>query len=354
MLRPCLTLLLTVAGLAAQTTEAPAARVRVKFRVLSFEGAILGAGFLEGKDVRPLDLSADFFTAEQSYVGPNPLRFVLRDQTAPTPDPVVSAARQRLTHAQTRMLALSQELETTQKRLGLLTADARERGGQTNPGAKAEIGQLKAKVEQLTQEMNDLAREAAQHQEQVNHPSPTNAPSTDGKASGKASPAAAPNPAPDRPAHRPLASYTFAGDGRYLLLVNQTPTGATINAIDDREGAFPFGSMQFINLTGGELEVRFGAKTLALAPNGKGVMRPAGGHNTYAEGEIHTKAADGFHLGYSMRVFQQDDVRALYFLLPGEAGGHGVRLKGIEERQAAEPAPLAPGDATAKPPAAKR
>jgi hypothetical protein len=353
MLRPCLTLLLTVAGVAAQTTEAPAGRVRVKFRVLSFEGAILGAGFLEGKEVRPLDLSADFFTAEQSYVGPNPLRLVLRDQTAPTPDPGVSAARQRLTHAQARMLALSQELETVQKRLGFLTADARERGGKSNPGAKAETGQLKAKVEQLTQEMNELTREAAQHQEQVNHPAPNNPPAADGKAPGKTRPTTPAATPADRPAHQPLASYAFAGDGRYLLLLNRTPTGTTINAIDDREGAFPFGSMQFINLTGVELEVRFGAKTLALAPNGKGVLRPAGGHNTYAEGEVHTKAADGFHLGYSMRVFQQDDVRALYFLLPGEAGGHGVRLKGIEERQAPEPAPIAPGD-VAKPPAPKR
>lgn len=366
MLRPCLALLLAVAALSAQSTDKPAGRVRVKFRALSFDGAILGAAYLEGKDVRPLDLSADFFTAEQSYVGPNPLQFVLRDQGAPTPDPAVAAAHQQLTQAQARMLALSQELETAQKRLGFLTADARERGGKARPGANGETGQLKAKIEQLTQEMNDLARAAAQHQEQVNHPAPTNPKSAAGKATagkpeagkadGKTRPADAPPGSSEPPRHKPLAAYTFTGDGRYLLLVNQTPNGVTINAIDDRDGAFPFGSMQFINLTGADLEVRFGAKTLALAPNAKGVLRPGGGHNTYAEGEIHTKAADGFHLGYSMRIFQQDDVRALYFLLPGEAGGHGVRLKGIEERQAPEPvapAPAAP-ETSAKPPAPKR
>ena len=361
MLRPCLALLLAIAALPAQSPDAPAGRVRVKFRALSFDGAILGAGFLEGKDVRPLDLSADFFTTEQSYVGPNPLQFVLRDQGAPTPDPTVAAAHQQLTQAQARMLALSQELETAQKRLGFLTADARERGGKARPGANGETGQLKAKIEQLTQEINDLARAAAQHQEQVNHPAPSpprtnNGRPEAGKPDGKTRPTDA-KPAPaERPRHKPLAAYTFAGDGRYLLLVNQTPTGTTINAIDDREGAFPFGSMQFINLTGADLEVRFGAKTLALTPNGKGILRPGGGPNTYAEGEIHTKAADGFHLGYSMRIFRQDDVRALYFLLPGEAGGHGVRLKGIEERQAPEPvvpAPAAP-EAAAKSPAPKR
>ena len=67
MRRACLALLLTGAHLLAQTGEA---RVRVKFRALSFDGPILGAAYLDGKDVRPLDLSADCFTAEQTYVGP--------------------------------------------------------------------------------------------------------------------------------------------------------------------------------------------------------------------------------------------------------------------------------------------
>jgi len=75
MRRACLVLLLTGAHLLAQTGEA---RVRVKFRALSFDGPILGAAYLDGNDVRPLDLSADCFTAEQTYVGPNPLRLGAR------------------------------------------------------------------------------------------------------------------------------------------------------------------------------------------------------------------------------------------------------------------------------------
>jgi hypothetical protein len=361
MLRPCLALLLAVIGLPAQSAEGPAGRIRVKFRALSFDGAILGAGYLEGKEVRPLDLSADFFTAEQAYVGPNPVQFVLRDQTGPAVAPEVATARQQLTHAEARMLALSQELEAAQKRLGSLTAAARERGGKAKTDEHGEVGQLKAKVEQLTRTMNDLAREAAQHQEQVNHPAPAmkNGPEVkpDGKTTAKgrpaeARPAATAPEAVARPAHQPLATYAFPGDGRYLLLVHRTPAGTTINAIDDKDGAFPFGSMQFINLSGVDVEVRFGARTLKLAPNAKGVLRAGGAANTYAEGEIFTQGADGFHLGYSMRIFRQDDVRALYFLLPGEAGGHGVRLKGVEERQPPEPA--APTEAEGKPAPAKR
>jgi hypothetical protein len=53
-----------------------------------------------------------------------------------------------------------------------------------------------------------------------------------------------------------------------------------------------------------------------------------------------------------MRIFQQDDVRTLYFLLPTEDGGHGVRLKGVEERRSNEPTPppvAGPGDKPAAP-----
>lgn len=335
MPRACLALLLAGASLLAQSGEA---RVRVRFRALSFDGAILGAGYLDGRDVRPLDLSSDCFTAEQSYVGPNPLRLVLRDETAPAAQVV---APPTMNHAQARMLALSQELETTQRRLGTLTASARERGGKTPVAAGGEVGLLKSRIETLNREMNELAQESAKAAEPT--PTPAPAPKARPEPKGKApNPAGAPVPTPAKPervAHRPLADFAFPGDGRFLLLVNRTAGGTTVNAIDDQEGAFPFGSMQFINLTGREVEVRFGTKTLPLAAKAKGLVRASAGHNSYAEGEIHTKGADGFHLGYSMRVFQQDDVRTLYFLLPVEDGGHGVRLKGVEERRAPEPPP---------------
>jgi len=342
MRRACLALLLTGAHLLAQTGEA---RVRVKFRALSFDGPILGAAYLDGNDVRPLDLSADCFTAEQTYVGPNPLRLVLRDDAVPAPAaPVIRPG-------EARMAALAQELESVQRRLATLTADARERGGQAQAGAASEIAQLKSRSQSLNAELTQLAQASAQAAEPPPAPAPKSeaTPKTRSAARG-AVPAPTAQPKPARPTHRPLAAFTFPGDGRLLLLVHRTDRGTTVNAIDDREGAFPFGSMQFINLTGGPVEVRFGAKTLTLAPKGKGTLRPGGGNNTYAEGEIHTRAEDGqMRLGYSMRIFQQDDVRTLYFLLPVEDGGHGVRLKGVEERRADDPVPPVVGGAGEKP-----
>jgi hypothetical protein len=356
MLRPYLAWLLTGVALLAQTTETPAGRVHVKFRALSFDGAILGAGYLEGKELHPLDLSSDCLTVEQTYVGTNPIRFVLGQSNRATPAPEWVSAHQQLTRDQARMQMLSLELSTAQQRLGILTADARERGGKAKPNATSEVDQLKAKVEALTKEMSALAQSAARAQDQVNHPAPT-PPAAEPKArpkgmaaekaklEAKARPTSDPraNEATERPRFTPLATHTFPADGRYLLLVHQTPTDTTITAIDDQEGAFPYGSMQFINLCAGPIEIRFGAKVLALNANGKGTLQAPAGHNAYAEGAIYTKDNDGTHLGYAMRIFQQDDVRTLYFILPGDPGSHGVRLKGIEERKAPEPPAASPG-----------
>lgn len=323
-----LPLLFVGAGALGQSGEP---RIRAQFRALSFEGAILGVGYLDGKDLRPLDLSADCFTAEQSYVGPNPLRLVLRDDTgglAPIAPPPTNPA-------QAKIQALAQELEAVQRRMATLTAGAREQGGRGKAGSAKEIGQLKARSEELNREMAALAQAST-----LPEAPPTGGAEAKGRAKAGGNVAGAPPTKPERPPHRPLASFAFPGDGRYLLLVHQTAGGTTVNAIDDREGTFPFGSMQFVNLTAGPVEIRFGAKNLALAPKGKGTLRPGGGNNTYAEGEIHTRGEDGqFRLGYAMRIFQQDDVRTLYFLLPTEDGGHGVRLKGVEERRSSEPTP---------------
>jgi len=330
MRRSCLLLPLLFVGAGALGQSAEP-RIRAQFRALSFDGAILGVGYLDGKDLRPLDLSADCFTAEQSYVGPNPLRLVRRDDagglalTAPPPT----------NPTQAKIQALAQELERVQRRMATLTAGAREQGGRGKAGSAKEIGLLKARGEELNREMSALAQAST-----LPEPPPTGGAEAKGRAKAGGNVAGAPPTKPERPPHQPFASFAFPGDGRYLLLVQQTAAGTTVNAIDDREGAFPFGTMQFVNLTAGPVEIRFGAKNLALAPKGKGTLRPGGGNNTYAEGEIHTRGDDGqFRLGYSMRIFQQDDVRTLYFLLPTEDGGHGVRLKGVEERRANEPTP---------------
>ncbi|NBX35044.1 hypothetical protein EBR16_06755, partial [bacterium] len=94
-------LLVALSGL-AQTKE-PGPTIHAKFRVLSLDGPILGAGYLEGKNLRRLDISADAFTAEQTYAGGNPLRLV--DVTGPAAATNRFAARQAHQEIQGRLQA---------------------------------------------------------------------------------------------------------------------------------------------------------------------------------------------------------------------------------------------------------
>lgn len=343
LLRPALGLLLACAAFGADPASDDG-RIRVRFRALAFDEAVLGAGYQVGRDFRPLDISSNCFTAEQSYVGLNPLQLVQKTEGLPEEAPETIAARTELTQTEQRIQALAKEIQSVEERLNPLTSEIRERGAKARSSLSGQIRQLETERDELNQRMNALSKAANAAREKIN-----NAPARPGKPETKQpkTPEAKPKPAvakeSDLPPHRPLAEVKFPGDGRYLVLLQRTPTGTKASAIDDKEGAFPYGSMQFINLAGAEVEVRFGNETLALKPNGKGVLRPSVGNNTYAEGEIFTKVDDQFLLGYSMRIFQQEDVRTLYFLMPGEPGSHGVRLKGIEERRPPEEVPAAGG-----------
>jgi hypothetical protein len=74
------------------------------------------------------------------------------------------------------------------------------------------------------------------------------------------------------------------------------------------------------------------------------VIRPHTNAKGYANGQVLTRIDGELRPGYNIRTFQQPDVRAIYFLLPGS--GEGVLLKGIEERRAPESVSGNPKDAS--------
>ncbi|HAZ65245.1 MAG TPA: hypothetical protein DCY41_00650, partial [Opitutae bacterium] len=47
---------------------------------------------------------------------------------------------------------------------------------------------------------------------------------------------------------------------------------------------------------------------------------------------------DRYNIGYRIRTFQEDELRAIYFLLPGDPKEHAILLKGVEERKQDEEA----------------
>ena len=136
----------------------------------------------------------------------------------------------------------------------------------------------------------------------------------------------------------PLAATQIADGAQVILLLIPTEGGRQrILQLPDREGDFPWGTIRFINLTGRQALVRYEKLSKSVAANGEAVVRPPANAKGYASGQILTLVDGELRPGYNIRTFQQPDVRAIYFLLPGS--GDGVLLKGVEERRAPEPAP---------------
>jgi hypothetical protein len=141
----------------------------------------------------------------------------------------------------------------------------------------------------------------------------------------------------------PLASTVLAdGSKVILLLIPDGQGGQRIVQLPDREGDFPWGTLRFINLTGRQAVVRYGGASRTIAPNGEAVVKPPANPKGYASGQILTLVDGELRPGYNIRTFQQADVRAIYFLMPGQ--GDGILLKGVEERRQPEPSPaVTPG-----------
>jgi hypothetical protein len=331
-----LTLLLTALHATAQTKETPHS-LNVKFRALSVDGAILGAGYLEGRNLKRLDISADALTAEQSYIGPNPLQFFEQKGSTAADQKI---ARQAKLDIQARMQTLVEELKSIQARSKNSKSESEGGGGRRLASTSGPYGGG-GEADEIIRELEVLNQRLLRIESEINRVTvPALAPP---ESPGKPrSTEEIPGNEPDQV--QPFASFNFPADGSYILLIHRTATGTVIKSLDDQEGSFPYGAIQFVNLTGVYVEVRLGTKTLALLAKDKGVLIPSAAHNTYFAGEIYARGKDGLQLAYSMRLFQQNDVRTLYFLLPAEDGGHGVKPKGVEERRAPEPPPNAPKD----------
>lgn len=324
-----LALLLVTAGLGAQGADKTG--VRIRFQALAFDEPILGASYLEGDDLRRIDIPNNAFTREISYQGANTLRFITIDEETLKPKPLspeMSAATQRLRRAQALTLQASDEQAQITRLLDTLNLQASEKGGKASEGDQARIAALNERL----RELSGILAAAAKETEETNlhilrlESAPTAPPDP-----ARKRPSAGP-----RPTSTPTAEYSFQKDGRYLLLFSSAGNGHQILAMDDVEGAFPYGSYQFINLTGKELELRYPGSKRTLKPNARTVVKNPVPDHRYAATEIFTKTDDGHELGLIYRALQQPDVRTLIFLLPVPDEPIALRSKSIEDRRPAE------------------
>jgi len=368
------TLALTASHLLAQSGGPEVKKVDVKFRALAFDAPIVGSGFLDGREAKRLDISNDFLSSEQAYRGPQTIEFVMVDdleKKVPETPPEIAAARGRESAAKERARKASEEYARLSATAAAAQLGSREgRAGKVSAASQAEaeatqarLGELSRIIAEANKEADDAQTEA--NNRQLNHQQSLADAKAEKSAKGKGK--NAPKPAgTERPkdpkeaptAPKPLASFTFPGDGKYILLFAAAENGKRVMAIEDKESSFPFGSYLYINLTGAPVEVRYNGASTPIPPNGRAVIKAPVANDSYAQGEVLTPGEDGFQIGYIARTYQQADVRTIFFLLPNQGGGHSINIKGIEERKQPEPveepaiAPkagkAAPGKAAAK------
>jgi len=325
----CLPLLATC--LLAQNADKP--RVTIRFRALAFDEAIPSASYLEGEALRRINIPNNAFTPEISYKGTNTLRFITIDEETLNPRPLspeMTAAIQRLRRAQAVTLQASEEFAQITRLLDNLNFQFTEHARKPSAGDQAQIEALNGRL----RELSGILTAASKETEEANllilrlEAAPRPEPKEDKKKSGKT----------PKPTSTPTAEYTFQKDGSYLLLFSSGGNGHQILALDDTEGTFPYGSLQFINLTGKDVELRYPERKVTLRANARNVVKNPASDHQYALAEIHTKADDGYDLGHVYRSLQQPNLRSLVFLLPIPDEPHAIRSKTIEDRRPAEAA----------------
>ena len=315
-----------LAGLSAQPANTEREPVRARFRALSFDDPIPGASYLMGDRLHQIDIPTDGFTPEQTYAGPNNLRFVTIDpraKKAATLSPALQAALQRLRRAQAATLQISQEHEQTTEFLQKLQLRKTE---DNRPPSTGDLSQIEA-LHQRLQELGTALSANSKETEEANlsvlrleaEPAPTEPAATKPEAKPTLLPSA------------PTTDCTFRKDGKYLLIFYAVANGYQIMVMEDDDGTFPFGSQQFINLTGRSVEVRSEGRRLTLKGNTRGMITNQGADFGYSLREIMVEGSDGQAPGYSLRTLRNPEIRTLTFLLPDPDNPQAVRCRSVED-----------------------
>lgn len=322
-----------VATLSGQSTNTERDAVRVSFRALSFDEPITGASYLMGDRLHQIDIPTDGFTPEQTYAGPNNLRFVTIDpraKKAATLSPALQAALQRLRRAQAATLQISQEHDQTTEFLQKLQLRKTEDNRPPSTGDLSQIEALHQRLQELGTALSANSKETEEANLSVLRLEAEPAPAEPAATKPEAKPPLLPS--------APTTDCTFRKDGKYLLIFYAVANGYQIMVMEDDDGTFPFGSQQFINLTGRPVEVRSEGRRLTLKGNTRGMITNQGADFGYSLREILVEGPDGLAPGYSLRTLRNPEIRTLTFLLPDPDNPQSVRSRSIEDaRTAAEP-----------------
>jgi hypothetical protein len=323
--------LIGATSLMAQSAGPEREAVRVRFRALSFDEPIPAASYLMGDKLNRIDIPTDGFTPVFSYAGANNLRFVTvdpRTKKAQALSPELQAALQRLRRAQAATLQISQEHEQTTEFLQKIQLRKNEENRTLSAGDIAQIEALHQRLQELGAALSANSKETEEANLAVLRleAMPEPAQKTATKAETK----------PATVTSAPTTECTFRKDGDYLLIFYAAGNGYQIMVLEDDAGMFPFGSQQFINLTGKSVEIRSDGRKFPLKTNTRGMIPNQGPDYGYTVREILSEGSDGLVPGYALRTLRNPEVRTLTFLIADPDDPQAIRCRSIEDARQAE------------------
>ena len=358
-----LALTLIAPGFAA---EKPPVEVTVKLRALSLDGPILGHGYRKDGKVSPLVIAPDFFTQEFTYHG-NP-HFELLPLTATVnPEDIAKLLARHPTGKPSDLSIKSPFAPHTiakpdgpKKSLLEVGPDPRKSADprkSTDPRASADPTKT---LDPIRSGDPLKSADPTKSADPVRSTDPirsgdslkSNTPEKTTDVQKTLSPdekrkkrqavfvpvSVEPPKKPDKDKENiPIAWIdlpTTPGPHHLILLVNPGDPKGGILAIDDAPGTFQYGTIRFYNLCPHPVEIQIPGSRTKIGSKGSTVVRPNAPDGTYFEGAIHSRSAIDDHesLSYSVRYFQQNDLRTLYFIIPSPESEGQVIIKGVEDR----------------------
>ena len=124
---------------------------------------------------------------------------------------------------------------------------------------------------------------------------------------------------------------------RMILLVGQPAQNGGIIAMEDDAQTFTFGSNRYLNFCPYPISVKLPVGVLTIPSQSSKTTRPGAKSGVYYDLVINSRENGEEKLAYSTRVQQNDGVRKIYFIYPGQADTGRVKFKVIEDRPAPKP-----------------
>lgn len=316
----------------AENKNEKSVSISAKFKTLSFAGNIPDVVYLEGKEYRTVDIYDNVIGTEKTYTGGQVIEFfrVVVDK----PPTETELAKTRLSEVQSKETKIGDEYNRLQSEMTAYAQTIPNPDSPT-PSQKSRLYEFQSALDELKQKIDEARLNTYNETQKMYAAERAEREAVNVSNSKAKGPIELP-----KPKYEPLAKFTIpASGGNYILIFNKTPTGVNISPINDTPGAFPFGSYQFFNLTGKNVELRFAGKVISLGLNGRTVFKPEVENGGYLEGEFWTKVDDDFKLGYKFRNLHISRVRTMAFIMPTAPGESALNLKLAEERGQIETLP---------------